>query len=42
MSVSELAAYWQFADSSHIIRAFKKRYGLTPTEYARSTVPPEN
>jgi AraC family transcriptional regulator, positive regulator of tynA and feaB len=36
-SVSELAAYWQFADSSHFSRAFKKRYGQTPTEYARST-----
>ncbi|MFD7840904.1 helix-turn-helix domain-containing protein [Streptomyces sp. NPDC059761] len=41
LSVSELAAYWHFADSSHFIRAFKKRYGRTPTEYARSTVPPE-
>ncbi|MET8446774.1 helix-turn-helix domain-containing protein [Streptomyces sp. NPDC005209] len=36
LSVSELAAHWQFADSSHFIRAFKKRYGRTPTEYARS------
>ncbi|MFI6374719.1 helix-turn-helix domain-containing protein [Streptomyces sp. NPDC050546] len=36
LSVSELAAHWQFADSSHFIRAFKKRYGETPTEYARS------
>lgn len=35
-SVSELAAYWHFADSSHFIRAFKKSYGQTPTEYARS------
>ncbi|NGO10048.1 helix-turn-helix domain-containing protein [Streptomyces sp. HC44] len=35
-SVSELAAHWQFADSSHFIRAFKKHYGQTPTEYARS------
>ncbi|GHH60711.1 AraC-like DNA-binding protein [Streptomyces umbrinus] len=39
LSVSELAAHWQFADSSHFIRAFKKRYGQTPTEYARSTRP---
>ena len=38
-SVSELAAHWQFADSSHFIRAFRKRYGQTPTEYARSTGP---
>ncbi|WP_063749752.1 helix-turn-helix domain-containing protein [Streptomyces xylophagus] len=37
LSVSELAAHWQFADSSHFIRAFKKRYGLTPAAYARST-----
>lgn len=36
LSVSELAAYWQFADSSHFIRTFKKQYGSTPTEYARS------
>ncbi|MGW0569189.1 helix-turn-helix domain-containing protein [Streptomyces tauricus] len=37
LSVSELAAHWQFADSSHFIRAFKKHYGQTPTEYGRST-----
>jgi AraC-like DNA-binding protein len=42
LSVSELAAHWQFADSSHFIRAFKKRYGQTPTEYARSTGPAES
>ncbi|MFE7976159.1 helix-turn-helix transcriptional regulator [Streptomyces shenzhenensis] len=35
LSVSEIAAYWQFADGSHFSRAFKQRYGLTPTEYAR-------
>ncbi|MGW1564818.1 helix-turn-helix domain-containing protein, partial [Streptomyces sp. NPDC002144] len=35
--LSELAAYWQFADRSHFIRAFKKQYGQTPMEYARST-----
>ncbi|MFD3583607.1 helix-turn-helix domain-containing protein [Streptomyces sp. NPDC058683] len=39
LSVSELAAHWQFADSSHLIRAFKKQYGRTPTEYARSPEP---
>ncbi|MDH6120128.1 AraC family transcriptional activator of tynA and feaB [Kitasatospora sp. GAS204A] len=42
LSVSELAAHWQFADSSHFIRAFKKHYGRTPTEYARSAVPARN
>ncbi|MBD3006612.1 helix-turn-helix domain-containing protein [Streptomyces sp. 5-10] len=36
LSVSELAAHWRFADTSHFTRAFKKRYGQTPTEYARS------
>ncbi|MFE4539305.1 helix-turn-helix domain-containing protein [Streptomyces scopuliridis] len=34
-AVSEIAAHWQFADSSHFSHAFKLRYGLTPTEYAR-------
>ncbi|MEV0477887.1 helix-turn-helix domain-containing protein [Streptomyces prunicolor] len=42
LSVSELAAHWQFADSSHFIRAFKKHYGRTPTEYARSTTAARN
>ncbi|MGW2440774.1 helix-turn-helix domain-containing protein [Streptomyces sp. MT206] len=37
LTISELAAHWQFADGSHFTRAFKKRYGQTPTEYARST-----
>ncbi|MET7454898.1 helix-turn-helix domain-containing protein [Streptomyces sp. NPDC005574] len=37
LSISELAAHWQFADSSHFTRTFKKHYGQTPTEYARST-----
>ena len=36
LSISELAAHWQFADSSHFTRTFKKHYGRTPTEYARS------
>jgi AraC-like DNA-binding protein len=38
-SITELAAYWQFADSSHFTRAFKTHYGQTPTEYTRSTEP---
>lgn len=33
--VAELAARWQFADSSHFIRAFKNQYGQTPAEFAR-------
>jgi AraC-like DNA-binding protein len=37
LSVAELAAHWQFADSSHFTRTFKKRYGHTPTEYARAS-----
>lgn len=35
-TVSEVAARWQFSDSSHLIRAFKSRYGQTPTEFVRS------
>jgi AraC-like DNA-binding protein len=27
---------WQFADSSHFVRAFKRCYGETPAQYARS------
>lgn len=42
LSVSELAAHWQFADSSHFIRSFKKTYGQTRTEYARWTGPAES
>jgi AraC family transcriptional activator of tynA and feaB len=34
-SISELAARWRFADSSHFVRAFKRQYGETPTEFAR-------
>ncbi|MER5228062.1 helix-turn-helix domain-containing protein [Streptomyces flaveus] len=35
-SISELAARWRFADSSHFIRAFKKQYGQTPSQFVRS------
>ncbi|WP_216897095.1 helix-turn-helix domain-containing protein [Nocardia alni] len=35
-SVSEIAARWQFTDSSHFARAFRNRYGQTPTQFARS------
>ncbi|MFD8453083.1 MULTISPECIES: helix-turn-helix transcriptional regulator [Streptomyces] len=34
MSVIEIAARWQFADSGHFARAFRKYYGRTPTDYA--------
>lgn len=34
-SISELAARWRFADSSHFARAFKGQYGETPTEFVR-------
>lgn len=34
--VAEVAARWQFADSSHFIRAFKNQYGQTPAEFARA------
>lgn len=34
-AVSAIAARWQFADSSHFIRAFRGRYGQTPARYAR-------
>ncbi len=31
LTVSELAARWHFTDSSHFIRAYKKRFAETPT-----------
>ncbi|MFD8431982.1 helix-turn-helix domain-containing protein [Streptomyces coelicoflavus] len=34
MSVMEIVARWQFADSGHFARAFRKYYGRTPTDYA--------
>ncbi|MEJ8651949.1 helix-turn-helix domain-containing protein [Streptomyces sp. MS1.AVA.3] len=36
-NVAELSAHWQFADSSHFIRAFKSQYGQTPAQFARTT-----
>ncbi|MER8105980.1 helix-turn-helix domain-containing protein [Kitasatospora sp. NPDC094016] len=36
-SISELAAYWQFADSSHFSRAFRRQYGQSPAEFARAS-----
>jgi AraC family transcriptional regulator, positive regulator of tynA and feaB len=34
--IAEVAARWQFADSSHFIRAFKSQFGQTPAEFARA------
>ncbi|WP_211293812.1 helix-turn-helix domain-containing protein [Lentzea kentuckyensis] len=34
-TVSEIAARWQFADSSHFIRTFRRYYGQTPARFAR-------
>ncbi|MEU6442335.1 helix-turn-helix transcriptional regulator [Streptomyces sp. NPDC047046] len=34
LSVSEAAARWNFADSSHFVRAFKKHYRVTPAQFA--------
>jgi len=31
LSVSEIAARWHFADSSHFVKAYKKRFAETPT-----------
>ncbi len=31
LTVSEIAARWHFADSSHFVKAYKKRYSETPT-----------
>lgn len=33
--ISEIAAKWNFSDSSHFIRQFKELYGETPAAYAR-------
>ncbi|MBW8481414.1 helix-turn-helix domain-containing protein [Actinomadura parmotrematis] len=35
LSVTEAAARWQFTDSSHFIRSFKKHYHATPAQFAR-------
>jgi AraC-like DNA-binding protein len=34
-SITEVAARWQFADSSHFVRAFRRHYGCSPTQYMR-------
>ncbi|GAA1617467.1 helix-turn-helix domain-containing protein [Actinoplanes couchii] len=32
LTVSEIAARWQFSDGAHLSRAFRQRYGTTPTD----------
>ncbi|MFF3565873.1 helix-turn-helix domain-containing protein [Streptomyces sp. NPDC002574] len=36
VTITELAAKWNFSDSSHFIRRFKELYGTTPAAFARS------
>jgi|GEM_PF-3194391 len=36
LSISEIAARWQFADSSHFARSFKSQYAQTPSEFVRT------
>ena len=33
--ISEISALCGFKDASYFTRCFKKRYGMTPTEYAK-------
>jgi AraC-like DNA-binding protein len=35
LSVSEIAARWHFADSSHFVKAYRSRFGETPTQRRR-------
>ncbi|WP_328356236.1 helix-turn-helix transcriptional regulator [Streptomyces sp. NBC_00445] len=35
LTVSEVAARWHFADGSHFVKAYKKRFGETPTTSRR-------
>ena len=41
LSVSELAARYHFADTSHFVRAFKQEYGHPPARLARRDTPPD-
>ncbi|WP_079100775.1 helix-turn-helix transcriptional regulator [Streptomyces sp. Root55] len=36
VTVSEVAARWQFSDASHFIKHFKSAYGTTPAAYVKS------
>jgi AraC family transcriptional activator of tynA and feaB len=40
LSVAEVAVRWQFSDNSHFTRAFRQRYGVTPTQYVRRAPSP--
>jgi AraC-like DNA-binding protein len=38
-SVSEIAFYWGFNNPAHFSRAFRNRFGQSPTDYRRQAVP---
>ncbi|MDN3357280.1 helix-turn-helix domain-containing protein [Actinomadura sp. DC4] len=35
ITITYLAARWQFADAAHFSRAFRQRFGITPTQYRK-------
>ncbi|MCO6005337.1 helix-turn-helix domain-containing protein [Actinoallomurus purpureus] len=35
VTIAYLAARWQFSDAAHFSRAFRQRFGLTPTQYRK-------
>lgn len=39
MSVSEIAFRWGFSDAAHFSRAFRRRFGLSPREWRRRSLP---
>jgi AraC family transcriptional activator of tynA and feaB len=39
-SISEIAFAWGFSSSAHFSRAFRKRFGVTPTAFRRGDRPP--
>src|SRR5689334_19988996 len=41
-SISEIAFAWGFSSSAHFSRAFRKRFGVTPTAFRRGDRPPSN
>jgi AraC-like DNA-binding protein len=38
-TISEIAFAWGFSSSAHFSRAFRKRFGVTPSEYRRTDAP---